>query len=88
MKMKNIFFQNLELKHFAHIALPVGFKQGICPQFNTITVYGIGNGSSTQHHTGDLSLEMNGIIQRSGEIRTASGRIATKSQSEERPHSF
>ena len=63
MKMKNIFFQNLELKHFAHIALPVGFKQGICPQFNTITVYGIGNGSSTQHHTGDLSLEMNGIIQ-------------------------
>ena len=31
MNMKNIFFQNLELKHFAHIALPVGFKQGICP---------------------------------------------------------
>lgn len=31
MKMKNIFFQNLELKHFAHIALPVGFRSKFPP---------------------------------------------------------
>ena len=68
--------------------LSVGFEQGICAKLNAVAVNCIGNSGSAKHYAGDFPWNRTASSRISEVIRIASGRMATKSQSEEHPHSF